>query len=262
MSALSLLPSVAAALPGEHRTVVACLLRRPPRLSQPPVAVAEQRAGEPEQPKTQKRDYEELVPEDVAAVRLSVQAPGRHARVDRGSVTREGLQKMEDVKVHGAARSFLALLERDSEPMPKPVPVEDVPVEQLAEPRCVGDLAARRIPGLGQCRVARREDCDDLLYRHGLLSADLDGELVPDRALFLNERSRYRVFGAVPLDVRPCRLRDEDAGALRQGPEDDRALAQGSCLDRREMVSGQRPIPPDSGVDDVSVEDRANMEAT
>ena len=80
VSALRLLPSVAAALPGEHRTVVARLLRGPPRLSQPPVAVAKQRAGESRQPQVEEREDEELVPEDVAAVGLSVQAAGRHAR--------------------------------------------------------------------------------------------------------------------------------------------------------------------------------------
>src|SRR5512144_1462509 len=150
---------------------------------------------------------------------------------------------MEDVEVDGAARSFVALLELDPAAAPELVPVEDVPVEQLGESGSAGDLAARRIPGLGERRVARGEDRDDLLDRDGLLGTDLDGELVPDRVLLLHERPRDRAFGAVPLDTRPGRLSDEDARARRESPEDYRVLVQRCRLDRCEVVSGQRAIP-------------------
>ena len=80
MDHLALFPPMAVALPGIHGTFVASLLRGPPRFREAPIAIKQERPREFGQPQIQRRENAQLVPEDVAAVRLPVQS----ARWDAG----------------------------------------------------------------------------------------------------------------------------------------------------------------------------------
>ena len=71
---------VAAGLPGEHRAVKAVGPSQIPRGGQPAVAVQQKTAGEFRSAHRQQRIDVELVPEDVPAIALAVQA---HARAGR-----------------------------------------------------------------------------------------------------------------------------------------------------------------------------------
>lgn len=70
---------------------------------QPSVAVVEQGPGDLGQVQIQERQHEQLVPEDMPAVRLSVQAPRRHPDIQLGGVLREGLEEVEEVQTQNPA---------------------------------------------------------------------------------------------------------------------------------------------------------------
>ncbi len=106
--------------------------RRPARRRQPPVPVGQQGPGDLGEVQVQIGQHEQLVPEDVTAVRLAVQAAGGHADVQVGGVRREGLQQVEQVQPQRAARS------RPARPAPRCATA-------AARPRG-GSPAARRSP--------------------------------------------------------------------------------------------------------------------
>jgi hypothetical protein len=86
MERLRLLPAIAAALPREHRARAALPPGRPPGRCQPPEPVVEHRPGQDRKPQVEQREDEQLVPEDVPAVGLAVQASGRDATVEADRV--------------------------------------------------------------------------------------------------------------------------------------------------------------------------------
>ena len=86
MQPLAFLASVAAGLPGKHRARMARRAGRVTCLVQSPVAVSQQRPGDLREPQVEHGEDEELVPEDVAAIRLTVQSAGRHPGVEVGGV--------------------------------------------------------------------------------------------------------------------------------------------------------------------------------
>ena len=69
---LRFLAAVAAALPGKHRAVIASLPRRPARLIEPAVAVAQQGASQNRLAQVEEGKDEQFVPHDVSAVGLAV----------------------------------------------------------------------------------------------------------------------------------------------------------------------------------------------
>ncbi len=79
---LGLLATVAAALPRVHGTGGAGLRGRPPCLRQPPEAVEQQRSDQLGEVHRQIGEDEQLVPEHVAPVGLTVQAPGGDSGVE------------------------------------------------------------------------------------------------------------------------------------------------------------------------------------
>ena len=75
------LSSVAAGLPREHRARVTGQLGGTTRLDQPPVPVAQQRPGDRREPQVQHREDEQLIPEHMAAIGLTMQPARRDADV-------------------------------------------------------------------------------------------------------------------------------------------------------------------------------------
>src|SRR6478735_6397979 len=104
MEFLSLLPAVVGTLPGEHGPGPPRLLRRPAGRGQPPVAVVQQPPGHLREMQTQESQDEQLVPEDVAPVRLTVHSSRRYTDVELGGVRRQRLQHMKEVQSQNPAR--------------------------------------------------------------------------------------------------------------------------------------------------------------
>src|SRR5215472_8254729 len=73
---VGLFAPVAAALPWVHRAAEAGLPGGPARLIEAPVAVKQQGTGEDRHVQVQQREDEQFVPEDVAAIPLSMPAAG------------------------------------------------------------------------------------------------------------------------------------------------------------------------------------------
>jgi hypothetical protein len=70
-------------------------------LRESPVPVEQQRAGQFRDAQVQQGEDEQLVPEDVPAVALRVQAPRGHPGIQVGGVPGQGLRDVEQMQVHG-----------------------------------------------------------------------------------------------------------------------------------------------------------------
>jgi hypothetical protein len=148
---LCLLPPVAPALPGVHRSGEAGLAGGPAGFRQTPVAVQEERPDQFREVKVQIGEDEQLVPEDVTAVGLTVQAAGGNADIEVEDVPRSRLEKMEDMEVEHQAGHVSAVLDLQRKPPPQAVPLEGVGAEQIREVSgasgqgaCLGQRICRR----------------------------------------------------------------------------------------------------------------------
>ena len=203
---LGLFLAVRAALPGEHRPLVACLSGRRAGLVHAPVAVHQELARYLGQPEVEERIDIELVPEDVPAVGLAVQAPGRDAGVEVGGVRRADLEDVRDVQPE---QELDPIVFRDPHvaELPELVPRPRVALEGLLE----RPVPANGLPGVDQRLVyggvARGVERDHLLHVHRLLLPDLEGEHLVDVVLHLVEAA---------IRVEPCPVA-VDAGAGRLG---------------------------------------------
>ena len=158
---LGLLLAVGAALPGEHRPVVAGRPRRRPGHAEARVPVVQQGAGQDRPLEVEEREDEHLVPEDVAPVGLPVPAARRDTGVEVDGVGRHGLQQVEDVQVQDGLGPLVGAVQLDVEPVPEAVPGALVAGQQPGEARRRRDRSAgrrrgsRRSPGRGRCRGRR-----------------------------------------------------------------------------------------------------------
>ena len=171
-SSLGLLPSVGAALPGEHRAFEACRPRRRTGRAEAGVAVSSSALGQPGTLEVEEREDEQLVPEDVTPVGLPMPAACRHADVQVCAVRRDGLQQVEDVQVQDRLGPLVGAVHLDVESVPGAGArrARGVP----AAPRSSAALAIARpasSPALGDRAVARGVERDDLLDRHRLRPA-------------------------------------------------------------------------------------------
>ena len=259
MQLLALLAAVGAALPGEHRPCVARLAGGPARLRQAPEAITEQRAGQLRQVEGQEREDEQLVPEDVAAIGLPVQASGRHADIEVDRVVGDRLQQVEDVEVDDQARLFAAVLEPQLEPLPKVVHADDVRLEQLLEPGRAFERAARLAGRLGDRRIATGVEADDLVDRHRRARIEVDRDLVPDRPAL---RGVAPAFPERP-PVGMCRgaggKGDLDPGLIGAGLQRDRLRVDLLGLGRVEVEAREVPVARNPAVLDLTVEPRADL---
>jgi hypothetical protein len=153
---LAFLAAIAAALPREHGAAVAGRFGGAPRFRQPPVAIAQKRPGERRQAQVEEREDEQLVPQDMAAVRLAVPAARRHADVEIDRVAGDGLQQMEDVQTKDRHDSGVGGgVELEVALFPKLAPGEAMTGEQLVEAPERARLLARFQGGLGGRGIAR-----------------------------------------------------------------------------------------------------------
>src|ERR1700687_2087394 len=75
---LSLLLTIASALPGEHRSLVSGCHGGGARLAQPPVAVHQKRSGDFGHAIIEKREDEQFIPEYVSLIGLPGPSPSGH----------------------------------------------------------------------------------------------------------------------------------------------------------------------------------------
>lgn len=139
---LGLLPPVGGALPRVHRAAVPGVGGRAARRGQAPPPVHQQRAGDLREPHGQEREDEQLVPEDVAPVRLAVQAAGGDPDVQVHAVLRHRLQQVEDVEVEDPLH--LDVVDAELAAPPQPAPRERVPFQQGVEAARAGGRRQRR----------------------------------------------------------------------------------------------------------------------
>jgi hypothetical protein len=130
---LRLFPAVAAALPRVHRAPVAGLARGGPGLAETSEAVHQQRAGDIGKAEVQEGIDIELVPEDVPAIGLAVEASRRDTGVPVGRVARTDLQDVGNVE---AQQELDAIVPRQPHVArtPQLIPGPFVTLERLGEP--------------------------------------------------------------------------------------------------------------------------------
>ncbi len=181
MHRLRLFASVAAALPREHRPALPRRAGRGTRLWQAAVSVEQQGPRDLRQTARHERHDVELVPEDVPAIGLAMEAPSGHAHVKVDDVRRSDLDRVEGVQPQHEAR--LAILRQsDGAAAPETLPGPLVKGEQLREGLDVGQVGARGRLRSRDRRVSRRMQCHDLLDRDRTAGLGLHGEAHPDVA--------------------------------------------------------------------------------
>ena len=126
-----LLPTVAAALPREHRPVQPGGPGGGPRLVQAAVAVVQQRPGQVGATQCEHRVNEHFVPEHVPAVALPVQAPRGYTRVEVRARRGDCLQHVEGVEVKCQRLPF-PRPHVDAEPHPQSLPGGLVGPQQIS----------------------------------------------------------------------------------------------------------------------------------
>ena len=202
------------------------------------MAVQQQLAGELGQPEAQERQDEQLVPEHVPAVGLSVQTAGRYANVEPDRVVRHRLQQMEDVQVQ-RARHVTVGAELDARVFPELAPAHHVTLEQVLEGagnahEPVACLLARFADPL----IARGEDRRDLLD-DGLLPAfDRQRQVERDVALPLDQLRLDCETRAVTEQSGARRLRDPYVRLIRLDEETDQLIVLPVGAQRRQVLLG------------------------
>ncbi len=260
---LAHLATVAAGLPGVERAAQATGPRGRAGGRQAAIPVAQQRARQTRGSQGQHRQHKEFVPEDMPAVGLTMQPPGRHAGICLQRVGGQCLQKVEEVEPDGQGRlrtALVFLLQRGVETLPQLGPGQRVPIEQVVEVSRVLQVRDHCLGRLGQRPVASGVQRDHLLQRHRLTSGDGYGHLL------LNQT---RLGTHLPLDLTALpRTTDPSPGC--DGDPDPR-LAR---LDRQhhgvgtgepliagqEVIAGQFPVAVHAGILHGAVNARANAQ--
>src|ERR1700730_7371147 len=193
MDDLRLLGAITSALPGIHGATVAGLHGRRPRLTQAAIAVHEQLARDPGQPEVEKRIDVELVPEDVAAIRLTVQSAGWDAGIQPHCVLGRRLEDVRDVEAKEELDS-LVLRHVDVAIVPELAPGGRVPLELLCEARIASDRPLGGAARLADTPITRCVEGDHLLHPDGDFFLQPESQRLMDVVLHVVER---------PLNLRP-----------------------------------------------------------
>ena len=250
---LGLLLAVAAALPGVHRPAVAGLVGRVPSLADPPVAVQQQPPGDLRQPAVEEGVGEELVPEDVPAVRLAVEAAGGDAGVVVGGLPRAHLQQVRGVEAQQELDPLLAR-QLDVAHLPELVPGARVAVERLVEAGIPGRALDRRLQRLADAAVAAAVERDVLLHPHGDPLVQLERQHLLDVVLGLVGAAGDVELLAAAEHPRARRLGDLDARLAGAGLQRDHVDALDPGALRVEVSSLQVAVAGHPLVDHPAVE--------
>ncbi len=256
---LRLLLPVAAALPRVHRPAVAACARGLPGLADPSVAVHEQSPRDQRQPVVEEGVDEELVPEDVPAIRLAVEAACGHAGVVVRGLPRAHLQQVCGVEAQQELDALLAR-ERDVADLPELVPGAGLADERLVEGGIPADALDRRLQRLADASVARAVERDVLLHpdRHPLVQ--LERQHLLDVVLRLVGGAYDVELLAAAEDARAGGLGDLDARLAGARLERDHVAALDPRALRVEVAALEVAVAGDALVDHAAVERRDDLD--
>jgi hypothetical protein len=133
VDALRLLFAVAAASPRIHRAAITGLASVGPCLAEAPEAVHPQSAGDVGKAKVEEGEDVQLVPEDMSAIGLAVEASGRDAGIPVRRVAGADLQDVGDVKAQEKLDAIVTWQSHVPR-TPQLVPRTLVAFERLGEP--------------------------------------------------------------------------------------------------------------------------------
>src|ERR687890_135480 len=239
MHDLSLLLSVAAALPGVHGSPVAGFFGCCAGLIQPSVAIHEQLACDLGQPEVEERVDVELVPKDVPAVSLAVKAAGRNPGVEVGRVRRADLQDVGNVQ---ADQKLNTLVPGDPHVAggPQLVPRPCVMVEGLGERLAAVDGLYGGGQRLAYCMDAR----------------SAKGQLLVDVVLHLVEAAVYVYHPMLSVDPGTRRLGYIHVRLTGLRPERDDVRTYGAGQFRVQVAAFELPVADDAPISNPAVQRR------
>ncbi len=202
------------------------------------------------------RQDEQLVPEDVPAVRLAVQSPGGYAHVQLGRVRGESLEQVEQVQAQDAAG-----LTGDVQvgPPPQPVPGRGVRGEQfrvIGRPCHIVDGGQRRITDR---RVTGGVQGHDLFDHARLPVREGDPQPVGGAE---GAQDGPALHGPARRDTGARRAGDADVGGGGAAAQPQRRRVHGSGVHPGQMPSGERAVAFDARVADVAVERALHLQLT
>ena len=258
---LRLLLAVASALPRIHRPAVAGLLRAGARLADPPVAIHQQASRDLRQTEVQKRIHVELVPEDVTAVRLTVQSTGRDAGVVMRRQSRAHLQQMRDVQAKQELHPPLSGQPHVAD-LPQLIPSVHMAFERLGERRVAVNALASVGHRIVDRTITRRVHAHHLFDANSRVLLDLEIEAVLDVVLHLIDASSDVKLLSAPVHARAGRLRDLDPRLPCADLQRDHVIARRARAFGIKMAAPQLVIPRNSTIQHTSVQDRQHLDWT
>lgn len=252
MQRLRLLLAGTSALPGEHGARETRPARGVARRGQAAVPVREQGAGNVREVQGDVGQDEELVPEDVPPVGLSVQSPGRHAHVELGGERGERLEEMEGVQAQDAPR----LSGNFQLPIgPESFPSSLMRGEQYGKTRCSRRMVDGPLQGLCCGPVERRPQGGGLHHHDG----SSPGDRQPERLDCGRAGAGHR-HGAEGARGDAYGESDPDPGRGRRTAQPCDVFRLDTDVVVGEMAAGEVAVALDTGIRDGSVEDRFDHE--
>jgi hypothetical protein len=245
--------------PGEQSAAVAGDARRGARLSEAPVAVHEQGAGNLRHAQIEKGEDEDLVPEDVSAVRFAVQAARRDTDVEVETVHGNRLQQVEHVQAQHQGDAVGAgdriAVQGNVDAAPKVGPRLRVRTQKFLEAGGSGDGAAHFQTALGDGAVAGGVQGDDLLHGERPSAHEVEGPL-PGNLTVLGPGTpvAHRRRLAFAEHARARRFRDADLGLRRLHLQVDGFVIDRAGVQRLQVRVVEVAVTLDTGVQHLSVE--------
>ncbi len=129
---------------------------------------------------------EQLVPEDVPAIRLAVQSAGRHPDVEILAVVGDGLQQMEQMQSQDA-QFVCVVFEFDRQPFPDVRPGNRVRITYLGESPLTAKPTLGPRSGLRRRDVAPGDQGDDLVHGQRPAFREICVDLMTDLELLVDE---------------------------------------------------------------------------
>ena len=222
-----------------------------------PPAVDEQSPAQRGQSEVEQREHEQVVPEDVASVRLTVQTAGRDAGIQVCRVGRQGLHQVEDVQIEREGGISVGV-DPDRETVPEPAPRQLVRSDQCRKVAGPRDLVQGRGFRGRDRNVARRHDPDDLLDDQGLSGPEFGEDDVGNAAIHRLERTSGIARGGG--DRRARRHRDPDVRLGRLDLEQQRVGCGLPARDREQVLLRERAVVGHVVVHDASIDARPDAE--
>ncbi len=256
---LGFLPPVAAALPGVHRPLVAACAGRRAGLADPPEAVQDQRPRYQGQPEVEEGIDEELVPEDVPAVCLAVEAASRDAGVVVGGEPRADLEEMRGMEAQQELDALLPRKLRVAD-LPELVPRPGLAGEGAVEGRIAGGALGRGLQRLADAAVVRAVERRDLLDPYGRALVHVERQHLLYVVLALVGAASDLDLLAAAIDARARGLGDFNPRLTGSRLQRDHVGAVDPGSLRIEVTALELPVAGDALVHDPPVERRHDLD--